>query len=136
MHMTADTEVVREILQGSSTDSCDGQQTRGAPLGTDDTGTRYYQLAADAGLSSLLIRYVTKYTVIYQTTMPSKPMQNLQHACVQSICNCVQNSNKGISQASQVKSGHLLGRGSPTITEVLVFICCCTSSLECRERLQ
>ena len=57
MHMTADSEVVREFLQGSSMDSSDSQQTRGAPLGTDDTGTRYYQLAADSGLALFFICY-------------------------------------------------------------------------------
>ena len=49
VHTAADTEVVRQLLQDSGTEAMNESLARGLPLGSDHTGTSYYQLASDAG---------------------------------------------------------------------------------------
>ncbi len=49
VHTAADTEVVRQHLQDTGTELMNDQLGRGLPIGVDDTGTSYYQLASDAG---------------------------------------------------------------------------------------
>ena len=51
---TADTEVLRQHLQDAGTELMNEQLGRGLPIGVDDTGSSYYQLASDAGLPFLI----------------------------------------------------------------------------------
>ena len=50
VHTAVDTEVVRQHVQDTSTELMNESLSRGLPLGVDDTGTSYYQLASDAGI--------------------------------------------------------------------------------------
>ena len=54
VHTTADTEAVRQHLQDAGTELMNEQLCRGLPIGVDDTGSSYYQLASDAGSYSPL----------------------------------------------------------------------------------
>lgn len=47
--LAADTELVRGYLHDRSLEAADDKVSRGTPLGTDASGTRYFQLAAAAG---------------------------------------------------------------------------------------
>ena len=52
VHTVADSETVRQSIQDSSTEVMNEALSRGLPIGTDDAGNSYYQLASDAGESA------------------------------------------------------------------------------------
>lgn len=49
VHIVSDTVTVREQIQDSGSELLNESLSRGLPLGVDDTGTCYYQLASDSG---------------------------------------------------------------------------------------
>ena len=53
--LAADTELVREYMHDRSLEAVDEKLARGTPLGIDDSGSRYFQLASSSG--AFLIPY-------------------------------------------------------------------------------
>lgn len=53
VHTVADTDTVRHHIQDSGTELMNEALARGLPLGMDDIGNSYYQLASDAGAEQL-----------------------------------------------------------------------------------